>query len=123
MTAATDVPVDQVIYLQDFPKTAADVRALLDLNFTQIDGVYIIEEIFNRDIEDEGDTQESQADLSDPTAEDQEVAGAGAPTETAQSQMNATGEIPKPKEKKFNKLNERASAFEEIVEINRILKR
>jgi hypothetical protein len=37
--------------------------------------------------------------------------------------MNQTGDIPKPKEKLFNKLHERAVHFEEIVEINRMLKR
>lgn len=78
--------VDQIIYLQDFPRTANEVRALINLGFDQIDGVYVIEEVFNRDIEDEGDMVETP-DQSDPTVEEQELAAGNTanqgPTETA----------------------------------------
>lgn len=62
------------------------MRALINLGFDQIDGVYVIEEVFNRDIEDEGDMVETP-DQSDPTVEEQELAAGNAanqgPTETA----------------------------------------
>ena len=44
---------------------------MIDLGFDQIDGVYIIEEVFNRDIEDEGDMEETP-EQSDPAVEEQE---------------------------------------------------
>lgn len=46
---------DQFIYLQDFPQTLEDFEALVSIGFTKLNGVNLIEELFNREIEDEND--------------------------------------------------------------------
>jgi len=53
--------VEQVIHLQDFPQTTEDLRALVNLGFEKLNAVYIIEEIFNREIEDEADHEPENA--------------------------------------------------------------
>ena len=49
------VEVDQVLLLQDFPQSSEDVKALIKQGFARIHAAFLIEEAFNRDIEDEED--------------------------------------------------------------------
>jgi len=46
---------DQIILLHDFPSTPEDVQALLDIGYDKIHGAFIVEETYNRDIDDEED--------------------------------------------------------------------
>lgn len=84
------------------------MRALVKRGFQQLNGVYLVEELFNREIEDETD-------------------GAQTPKAELGAAEQAEGEQPEeakgPPEKLFNKLQERAVAFNDVVEINRVLKR
>ena len=107
---------DQLLYLQDFPKTALDVQALMDLQFDKLHGVFLIEEAFSREIEDEedDDTDGKPVDLSDEAAGEFEVPHAPLPTPVE-------GEEPIPEKLKC-KMMERVRVIENCVAINRILK-
>jgi|TARA_B110001450_G_scaffold241942_1_gene251802 hypothetical protein len=109
-TPNAEVKLDQLIYLQDFPKTAEDVKALIKFGFQKLNGVYVIEEIYNREQEDE--TEEV------PAADQLTTEPAGTPAEG-----DAAGEAKAAPEKRFNKQDERVVSFNEIVEINRIVKK
>ena len=43
--------VDQIIYLKDFPQNAKDVEAMLKAGLDRLHGVFMIEEIFNREFD------------------------------------------------------------------------
>jgi hypothetical protein len=53
--------VDQVLLLQDFPQSGEDVKALIKQGFSRIHAAFLIEEAFNRDIEDEDDDDTKQS--------------------------------------------------------------
>lgn len=61
--------VDQVLLLQDFPQSGEDVKALIKQGLSRIHAAFLIEEAFNRDIEDEDDddTKETNTKMLTPT--------------------------------------------------------
>lgn len=59
--AEQDAPasqVDQVIMLKDFPNCLADAEALVSHGLSKLHGVYLIEELFMRDIDDDQEDEE-----------------------------------------------------------------
>ena len=50
-----------MIYLRDFPKTSLDMKALIQHGFSQMHGAYLIEEIYNREMETEDTEAEEEA--------------------------------------------------------------
>lgn len=103
---------EQVLLLQDFPKTSLDVEAMIKHGLKSVNGAFLIEEIFNREMEDEDD-DDTKVDATKPKEEVVEPV-----------QEPAEGEErPATPEKMKNRLTERAAVFEEIVQINRLLKK
>jgi len=47
--------LEMIVYLQDFPKNREDMQALIDIGFYKLNSLNTIEEIWNREIEDETD--------------------------------------------------------------------
>ena len=86
------------------------MKALIKFGFQKLNGVYVIEEIFNREIEDEADEA--------PAADMYKAEPAGTLVEG-----EAPAEAKTAPEKRFNKQAERVVPFDEIVEINRIVKK
>ena len=113
------VKLDQILLLQDFPKTAEDAKCLLDLGFTRLNGCFLIEEAFNRDIEDENDDDTKGGGLASAASTGMS-AGEQSGAELAEGQEAATK---KKAEKQLNRLSERVSVFNQVLEINRLLKR
>ena len=104
-----------IIYLSDFPRTVEDVRALVKHGFKKLNCVNIIEELFNREIEDENDDVEPTAVEKKPSEEVMETnEGKGVEGEDNQPKS--------PPEKLFNKMYERVAVFENVIQINRFLK-
>lgn len=65
--------LDQTILLHDFPKTLEDVQELVELNCCKLNAIYLIEELFNRDIEDEDDNLDpEQARIADEQSVEKE---------------------------------------------------
>lgn len=64
------VEVDQVLLLQDFPQSGEDVKALIKQGFSRIHAAFLIEEAFNRDIEDEDDDDTKQSNTKLQTTSD-----------------------------------------------------
>jgi hypothetical protein len=99
-----------MIYLQDFPRTLEDAQELIALGFDKLNCLNIVEEIFNREIEDETDDVETPKE----------------PIKSAESLQKSDGEEgeekPKVPEKLFNKMVERVAVFENGIKINRLLK-
>lgn len=114
--AEQDAPasqVDQVIMLKDFPNCLADAEALVSHGLSKLHGVYLIEELFMRDIDDDQEDEEvakqqTQSQFGEKAAS---VEGSGGEQEV------------KPKEKLFNLLAERAQVFNDTVQINRLFKK
>lgn len=111
---------EQVLHLQDFPQTVDDVKALVALGFTQLNGVFLVEEAFNRDIEDEEDDDITVSTL--PPRTEIVPAGEEAKVDEAANAGAEEGEKKAP-EKLKNKLSERVRVFENVVGINRLLKK
>ena len=105
---------DQIIYLQDFPKTVEDMQALLDVDFFKLNGINLIEEIFNREIEDENDllSPEEALKVDELRREEEKLAAEG----------SEDNEPKKPEEKLVNRMFERVVTFENIVKINNLIK-
>jgi hypothetical protein len=116
-SALPDDKLEQIIYLQDFPKTKEDVKALIDVGFNRINGLNIVEEIWNREIEDETDDIDPKTDKKN--REEAIRVHKENMLQSGQSQLSTKPSLP---EKLFNKLYERVIVFENGVEINRILK-
>ena len=86
----------------------------MDFEFKQLNGVFLIEEQFNREIEDdEDDDTDGQPVTLNEEEFDDIRSTIGTPAE---------GETPKP-EKLKNKMSERIRVIENCVQINRILKK
>ena len=79
-----------MILLKDFPKTVEDVNALMKHGMSRLHGIFLIEEIFNRELDnsDEEDEINEKREL--------EILGPIQPTEDGMS--------PKRREKLFNNL-------------------
>ena len=107
--------VEQIIYLQDFPRTFEDVKELVKFGFTKLNCVNIIEELFNREIEDETDDVE-------PTAVDKSPSQEVIETNDKHEKSQELEEPQAPPEKLFNKMYERVTVFEDVIQINRFLK-
>ena len=64
--------------MEDFPRSYEDFKSLIKGGFHSINGAYIVEEVFNRDIEDESDDDTKpqivppKDDLPVPTDENKE---------------------------------------------------
>lgn len=100
--------VDQYLYLQDFPKDADDLKALISIGFKKLNCLNIIEEIFNREIEDENDDINPSEDKQcDPVIN------------VGEDGIEQPPVIP---EKQFNRMIERVNVFENCVDMNRVLK-
>ena len=108
------VSVDQVILLQDFPQTGEDLKALIKQGFSRVHAAFLIEEAFNRDIEDEDDDDTNQTATKMLTPSDGGL--------TEQDGTNTEGEKIRP-EKLKNRLTERVVAFNQVIEMNRTLKK
>ena len=54
--------VEQFVFLQDFPRTFEDFEALVSVGFTKLNCVNLIEEVFNREIDDENDDVDPETD-------------------------------------------------------------
>ena len=107
-TPAGATPLDMAVLLKDFPKNAAEVDALLKVG-GELNGVFLIEEVFGRDIDNSDEEDEINAkrelDILGPVPEVEEGA-----------------EVP-PREKLFKGLKHRADQFEKLVTINRVAKK
>ena len=125
------VGIEQVIYLQDFPQTKEDMQALIDIGFNRLNSLNTIEEIWNREIEDETDDVDPAVEAAKKAEEAAKLAaekmarshqsfksGTSAKSQAADAALVETG----PTEKLFNKMAERVVVFESAIEINRILK-
>jgi hypothetical protein len=100
-----------VLFLKDFPKTAEDVQELMDFEFKQLNGVFLIEEQFNREIEDdEDDDTDGQPVTLNEEEFDDIRSTIGTPAE---------GETPKP-EKLKNKMSERIRVIENWICCKRV---
>ena len=108
---STPSQVEQVILLKDFPQTAQDVEAMIKFGFSRLQGVFLIEEVFSRDADDDEEEVAVQAMQSQTPEQEGNAENSGAEVE------------PKKKEKLFNLLAERAQVFEELLQINRMLKK
>lgn len=110
--------IEQYIYLKDFPQTLEDFEELVKLGFTKLNAVNLIEETWNREIEDDLDDTE-------PTAEDElrrpEMASLLQAT-AALSPPQSDGVKPPEPEKLLNRMSERTRVFENCILINRFLK-
>jgi len=111
--------LDQILLLQDFPKTAEDAKCLFDIGFTRLNGAFLIEEAFNRDIEDENDDDTKPGGLA-TAASTGMSAGEQSAAELADGQEPAAK---KKAEKQLNRLSERVAVFSHVLETNRLLKR
>ena len=98
--------------LQDFPKTCKDVEAMIKHGLKNINGAFLIEEIFSREMEDEDD-DDTKVDTLKP--KDEVAAPVEEPAEGEEKPV-----VP---EKLKNRLSERAAVFEELFQINRLLKK
>lgn len=106
--------------LKDFPETLADAEALVKHGIQKLHGIYLIEELFVRDLDDDNEeelvlrqtTQSQMAKVSDR---------AGSPNPEAAEEAEAS-EV-KPKEKLINVLAERAQVFNDVIQINRLFKK
>ena len=108
--------VELVIYLKNFPQTAQDLEAMLKYGLDRFHGVFMIEEIFNREFD--SDEEETDAKLS-------QVPSVKNPTPMTPQSDRQSPDDPKTeivKEKLINRRKERAQQFEELVKINRIVK-
>jgi hypothetical protein len=103
--------VDQVVLLKDFPKTADEAAALLKADF-DLNGVFLIEELFGRDIDNSDEEDEINAkrvlDILGPVPEPEE---------------GVENWSPPKREKLFNGLKSRADKFEQLIAMNRLVKR
>lgn len=97
--------------LKDFPQDGADVEALLRAGMEKLQGVFLVEELFSRELDDEDDEEEAKR-----AEEAHAAARVGSP------EQEGAEEVPKPKEQLFNLLADRAKVFEDVIKINRILK-
>lgn len=104
--------VEQVLLLQDFPKTSKDVEAMIKHGLKSVNGAFLIEEIFSREMEDEDDDDTKVNPLM---PKEEAVAPVEEPAEGE--------EKPAVPEKMKNRLSERAAVFEELFQINRLLKK
>lgn len=111
-TPALKQKIDQYVYLQDFPQTLEDFEALVEIGFTKLSSVNIIEELFNREVEDELDDITPEADR---LAREEEIKQASASTEEIQEPKSVS-------EKLFNRMYERVRVFENGILVNRLLK-
>lgn len=106
-----DAPVDQVILLKDFPKSADDVAALMKADF-DLNCVFLIEELFGRDIDNSDEEDEINAkrelDILGPVPEPEE---------------GVENWSPPKREKLFNGLKYRADKFEQLITLNRLVKK
>lgn len=93
---------------------------MVSLGYTQLNGVFLVEESFNRDIEDEEDDDITVPTLPPPS----EIV----PVEEEAKKVEAVegsvedGESKAPEILK-NKLSERVRVFENVIQINRFLKK
>lgn len=101
-----------MILLKDFPQNAGDVEALLRHGLERLQGIFLVEEVFARDLDDDDEEEEARQ-----AAEAQLQERAASP-----EQSGAEGE-PRPKEKLLNVLAERAQVFNDVIQINRMLKK
>ena len=99
--------VEQIILLLDFPKTIDDAQKLVEFGFKKLNCLNIIEELFNREIEDETDDVEPTTQNSTP----KDVLE----TNEGKSPDEDENKPKTPPEKLFNKMYERVTVFENTV--------
>ena len=103
------------IYLRDFPRTVSDCECLLKHGFSQFNGAFLIEEIFSRELfdSDEEDAVNDQRTL--------EILG---PVEEPKEDAEAAPEQPpKPREVLFVGSKVRADVYEQLIGMNRLIKK
>jgi len=108
--------VDQVIYLKDFPQSAQDLQTMINFGLDRIHGIYLIEELFSREFDAEEEERQEQTLKESTGYQDQENAVSG-------NEQKVDEEPPTQTEKLSNSRKERAQVFEELVQMNRILRR
>lgn len=109
---------EQYIYLKDFPQTPEDFEELIKVGFTRMDAVNLIEETWNREIEDDHDDTEPTEEDELRRPETSNLLHATSALATAQADSSKT---PAP-EKLLNRMKERVRVFESCILINRLLK-
>ncbi len=125
--AAKVYKYDQVLLLSDFPQTPEDVQALLDIGYDKLHGAFLVEETYNRDIDDEEDDDtkasvlnqsqtEMQAQMTsgslDELKGDSKIEGSEA---AANVDPNESTLGKQPEKNTTNKLTHRAMVFENAI--------
>ena len=72
----------------------------------------MVEELFSRELDDDDDEEEARR-----------AEAAHAEERAGSPEQEGAEVVPKPKEKLFNLLAERAKVFEDVIQINRMLKK
>ena len=101
--------------LKDFPASLADAEALVGHGLQRLHGIYMIEELFARDIDDDNEEEVAMRQTTQSQMATDNAAG-GAEGSGAEAE-------PKPREKLNNLLAERAQVFTDVVQINRLFKK
>ena len=108
--------IELIIYLKNFPQTAKDLEVMLQYGLERLHGVFMIEEVFNREFD--SDDEETAANLSQVPS-NKNPTPMTPPSDKQPGDETTKEEV---KEKLFNRKVERAQVFEELVEMNRIVK-
>lgn len=107
--------VEMAVMLRDFPKSADEVAALMKADF-DLNGVFLIEELFGRDIDNSDEEDEINAkrelDILGPVAKTPE-----------EGEEPSHPVSPAKREKLFKGLKYRADQFEQLIAINRLAKK
>lgn len=104
--------------MADFPQSVEDLQAMIDLGFKSVNGAFLIEELFNREIEDEED-DDTKAPLVPPPSD---IPEEEKKEEVKEEEAQDSGPAPEEVLEK-NKLSARVERFENIIKINQLVKK